>query len=154
MLPVLLAFRLRILRAPPRRPDLPLGVGAADPRGALHALAGLQRLVDLEEVLDLHAVELGQVVDVAQVLLAGVVAGHAEDLGVAALLILHPEHADRAGPRAGTRRSLSAPPFSSFTRNILIVRDRMRQPGIVGWCMSTGASSGSPASPGLSSTKP
>src|SRR6476661_322029 len=86
---------LSLLRAQPRRPDLPLGVGPADPRGALDALAGLQRLVDLEEVLDLHAVELGKVVDVAQVLLAGIVAGHAQHLVITALLVLHPEHADR-----------------------------------------------------------
>ena len=41
--------------------DLALGVGPADPGGALHALPGLERLVDLEEVLDLRPVELGQV---------------------------------------------------------------------------------------------
>src|SRR4029079_12215294 len=54
---LLVLLALRILRALPRRPDLPLGVGAADPGSALHALARLERLVDLEEVLDLHAVE-------------------------------------------------------------------------------------------------
>ena len=97
-----------LLRAPVRRLDLALGVGAADPLRALDALARLQRLVDLEEVLDLHTVELGQVVDVAQVLLAGVVAGHAEDLVVTALLVAHAEHPDGARPdeAAGERRLL------------------------------------------------
>jgi hypothetical protein len=37
-------------------------------------------------------------------LLAGVVAGHAEDLVVPALLVLHPEHADRAGPDQAARK--------------------------------------------------
>ena len=92
-----------VLRPLPGGLDLALGVGPADPGGALDALARLEVLVDLEEVLDLQPVELGQVVDVAQVLLPRVVAGHAEDLVVAALLVLHPEHADRAGPDQAAR---------------------------------------------------
>src|SRR4051794_3715763 len=51
-----------------RRLDLGLGLVATDPVGALDRLAGLQVLVDLEEVLDLQAVELGDVVDVTKVL--------------------------------------------------------------------------------------
>src|SRR5690349_3894244 len=94
---------LLVLRTLVRGSDLALGVRAADPQGALDALAGLEVLVDLEEVLDLHPVELGQVVDVTQVLLARVVTGHAEDLVVATLLVLHPEHPDRAGPDQATR---------------------------------------------------
>jgi hypothetical protein len=47
-------------------------------------------------VLDLKPVEFGQVVKVAQVLLARVARGHAQDLVIAALLVGHPEHADRA----------------------------------------------------------
>jgi hypothetical protein len=42
------------------------------------------RLVSAAEVLDLHPVELRQVADVAQVFLAHVAGGHAEDLVVAA----------------------------------------------------------------------
>src|ERR671921_1949908 len=79
-----------------RRVDLGLGLGVADPLGTLDGLAGLEVLVDLEEVLDLETVELRDVLDVAQVLLAGVGGGHAEDLVVAAGLVGHPEHADRA----------------------------------------------------------
>src|SRR5690625_7468290 len=41
--------------------DLRLGIAAALPVGALDALAGFQILVDLEEVLDLQAVELRDV---------------------------------------------------------------------------------------------
>jgi hypothetical protein len=52
-------------RSHPRRLDLALGVCATHPRRALDALARFEVLVDLEEVLDLHPVELRQVVDVA-----------------------------------------------------------------------------------------
>ena len=76
--------------------DLGLGLGAADPVGALDGLAGLEVLVDLEEVLDLQPVELRDVVDVAQVLQPRVVGRDAEHLVVAAGLVGHPEHADRA----------------------------------------------------------
>ena len=79
-----------------RRPHLVLGVGAADPLGALDGLAGLEVLVDLEEVLDLQPVELRDVVDVADVLEPRVGRGHAQHLVVAAGLVGHPEHADRA----------------------------------------------------------
>ncbi len=44
--------------------DLGLGLFAAGPGGAFDALAGLELLVDLEEMLDLGQVELGQVVDI------------------------------------------------------------------------------------------
>jgi hypothetical protein len=49
-------------------------------------------------VLDLQPVELGHVVDVAQVLQPRVLRRYAQDLVVAALLVGHPEHAD--GPAA------------------------------------------------------
>src|SRR5947199_8509734 len=82
----------------PRGDELRLRLGPADPARALDALAGLEILVHLEEVLDLQPVELGHVVDVAQVLLAWVVGRYAQDLVVAALLVGHPEHADRPAP--------------------------------------------------------
>src|SRR5690606_26883595 len=63
--------------------DLGLGVRAAHPVGPLDRLARLQVLVDLEEVLDLQAVELRHVVDVAQVLHARVRRRHAQQLVVA-----------------------------------------------------------------------
>src|SRR5262249_44387645 len=64
----------------PGQVDLGLRLLAPHPRRAVDALTGLELLVDLEEVLDLGEVELGQVVDVAQVRLARVVGRHAEDL--------------------------------------------------------------------------
>ena len=104
-----------------RRLHLELGLGAADPVGALDGLAGLEVLVDLEEVLDLEAVELRDVADVAQVL--------------------------QAGSLAGTQRTLSSPPASSVMRNMPIARHLIRQPGNVGSCRITIASSGSPSRP-------
>src|SRR6266568_501410 len=76
--------------------DLGLGFGASGPGRPLDALARLELLVDLEEVLDLQPVELGQVVDVAQVLEPWIARRDAEHLVVAALLVGHPEHPDRA----------------------------------------------------------
>ncbi|ETJ20696.1 hypothetical protein Q604_UNBC18390G0002, partial [human gut metagenome] len=60
--------------------------------GALNALARLQVLVDLEEVLDLQAVELADVLDIRTPGGALVRAGHAQDLVIPALLIAHTEH--------------------------------------------------------------
>ena len=87
---------------------LELGLGAPDPVGAFDGLAGLEVLVDLEEVLDLEPVVLGDVVDVAQVLQARVVRGDAQDLVIAAGLVGHAEHADRAAldDTPGERRLL------------------------------------------------
>src|SRR5690606_23571 len=76
--------------------DLGLGLGAADPVGALDRLAGLEVLVDLEEVLDLQAVEVGDVVDVLAPRGALVPRGDAQHLVVAAGLVAHAEHAERA----------------------------------------------------------
>src|SRR6516164_10566310 len=89
------AWLLGVPQALPGRFDLGFGGGAVGPGRALDALPRLQFLVDQEEVLDLHPVELRQVVQVAQVFLARVGGGHAQDLVVAALLVGHPEHAYR-----------------------------------------------------------
>jgi len=53
-----------------RRFHLGFGVGAAGPGRVADALARLEFLVDKKEVLDLEPVELGQVMQVAQVLLS------------------------------------------------------------------------------------
>src|SRR5580693_1972249 len=91
----------------PGRLDLGLGVPAVGPGPSFDALARFQLLVDQEEVLDLQPVEVGQVVEVAQVFLAWVARGHAQDLVVAALLVGHPEHADRAAAdQAAGKRGL------------------------------------------------
>src|SRR5262249_17085687 len=75
--------------------DLHFGVGTAGPARALDRLTGFQGLVDLEAVLDLQAVELRNVVDVTQVFHARVGGRHAQDLVIAAGLVLHAEHPDR-----------------------------------------------------------
>src|SRR5258708_19311787 len=50
----------------PARLDLVIGGRLVYPSSRLDFLAGLQCLVNLEEVVDLQAVELGNVADVAQ----------------------------------------------------------------------------------------
>src|SRR5690606_26937924 len=85
-----------VLGALDRAGDLGLGVGAAHPVGTLDRLAGLEVLVDLEEVLDLQAVEVRDVVDVLAPRGALVTRRHAEHLVVAAGLVAHAEHAQRA----------------------------------------------------------
>src|SRR5690606_26979779 len=72
--------------------------GAVLPAADLRALPGLQPLVDLEEVVDLLALELWQVAQVADVLQARVAGRHAQHLGVRALLVAHPEHRHRPDP--------------------------------------------------------
>ena len=75
--------------------DLFLGVHSTDPGRAFDGLAGLQVLVDLEEVLDFQPVELREVIDITEMVLAWVVRWHADDLVVAAFFVGHAEHADR-----------------------------------------------------------
>ena len=69
-------------------------------------LVGLERLVDLEEVLDLGQQLLGQVGDVVDPVPARLARRHADQLGVLARLVLHVEHAHRPGldPDAGVHR--------------------------------------------------
>src|SRR5665648_417355 len=92
----------RVDRALAGRLDLRLRGGLVDPVGALDGLAGLQILVDLEEVLDLEPVELRHVVDVLAPGRALVAGGHAEHLVVAARLVAHPEHAERTAADQAT----------------------------------------------------
>src|SRR5690606_36845975 len=91
-----------------RPPNLRLSLGPAHPGGALDRLAGLEVFVHLEEVLDLHPLELGDVVEIADVLLPHVSCGKAHDLVVTAGLVTHPEHPDRtaADETTGKRRLL------------------------------------------------
>jgi hypothetical protein len=58
------------------------------------------------------------------------------------------------GSVEGTQRTLSSPPASSVMRNIPMARHLMRQPGKVGSCRMTIASSGSPSRPRVFSMKP
>jgi serine-type D-Ala-D-Ala carboxypeptidase/endopeptidase (penicillin-binding protein 4) len=75
--------------------DLFLRLSAANPGGTLDALAGLEFLVDREEVLDFQPIEFGDMVDVAQMFHAGITGRHTQHLVVATGLIAHPEHAHR-----------------------------------------------------------
>src|SRR6185312_6384512 len=79
-----------------RGADLRLRLGAAGPPLAaeLDPLAGLDRLVDLEEVLDLQPQELVEIGDVAQVRLAWVGARHTDHLRRESDFVAHPEHPD------------------------------------------------------------
>src|SRR5688500_9953319 len=63
--------------------DERLGLGRVGPALGLDPLAGLEVLVVLEEVLDLLARELGDVVHVLDVVPARIARGHRDDLGVA-----------------------------------------------------------------------
>src|SRR6266478_6010427 len=74
-------------RALPARDDLSLRFRAAHPAADLDFLTGLQGLIDLEEVLDLQAVEFRYVVDVAEMTHPRVRRGHAEHLVIQAVLI-------------------------------------------------------------------
>src|SRR5699024_4993286 len=91
-----------------RGDDLLLGRVSTDPAGALDGLAGLQILVDREEVLDLQTLELIHVVNVTQVFLSWVRCRNAQQLVVTARFVTHTEHADGASAdeTARERRSL------------------------------------------------
>jgi hypothetical protein len=89
------------------RLDLRLGRRTVRPPGALDRFAGLEFLVDLEEVLDLEPVEFGHVVDVLHMLPARIRRGHAKYLVVEAILVPHPEHPDHpAGDQAAREGGL------------------------------------------------
>ena len=111
-----------------RRGEDPLGLAAVAPAARLRPLRRLEILVPLEEVLDLVAQLVLDVVDVGDAL-------------------------ERGSP-SGTQRSFSSGPFSSSMWKTPIARTRIRQPGNVGSETSTSASSGSPSSASVPSTKP
>ena len=115
-------------RALTRALNLRLGGRAVGPVRALNGLAWLQVLVNLEEVLDLQAVELGHV--------------------------MMSRKCPSRGSLAGTQRTLSSGPFSSVMWNMPMTRAVIRQPGNVGSSSSTRASSGSPSPPSVSSMNP
>ena len=66
-------------------------------------LVGLERLVDLEEVLDLGAQLRCQVVDVVGVLPARLLGRNADELGVLAGFVAHVQHTERPGLDPDTR---------------------------------------------------
>src|SRR4051812_31604118 len=83
-------LRLRLQVPAPGRLDLLLGRDPPGPAATLHPLARLDLLVDGEEVPDLLPLELGEVDEVAQVLLPRIVRGHAQHLVGRTLLVQHP----------------------------------------------------------------
>src|SRR5258708_31542049 len=76
----------------PARLDLVIGGRLVYPSSRLDFLAGLQCLVNLEEVVDLQAVELGNLPDVAQMGHPRVRRSHPQDLAVVSPLLPLPEH--------------------------------------------------------------
>src|SRR5215471_10204246 len=77
--------------------NLRLGGRAVRPLDGLHHLAGLEGLVNREEVLDLRPLELGYVVNILQVFHPGICCGNAKDLVIRSLFVPHLEHPN--GPR-------------------------------------------------------
>src|SRR5262245_12353929 len=114
---------MRVELALTRQGDLGLRLDATYPGGTLDALARCAFLVDLEEVLNLHPVERGKVMDVTQVLLPRVVERHAEHLVVAALLVAHPEHADRPAANQAARKRRLLDQYQCVER-IAVVAER------------------------------
>src|SRR5438105_10676615 len=89
-----------------RRSEDLLRLVAVAPAARLGPLRRLEILVALEEVLDLVAQLVLDVVDVGDALELRVAERYAEELLVGALLVLHVEDTDRADadPAAGERR--------------------------------------------------
>src|SRR5215472_4666541 len=112
--------------------NLGFGLANPDPGGRLNFFAGLQRLVYLEEMLDLKLIKLGDVGDVAQVSHPRVSSRHAEHLVVIALLIAHPEHADRPAPNlaARERRLLQQ---HQRVKGISVISQRVFDKSVIGW---------------------
>ena len=93
-----------LLGACPGPLDLQFGRLASGPGGSFDRLAGLEVLVDLEEVLDLEPVEFREMAQILEVLEAGIVCRDRDYLVVRALLVGHPEHADCPGPYDAARK--------------------------------------------------
>ena len=94
-------------------------------------LLRLEHLVDVEEVLDLVEQALRQVAEIAHVLVVRVVQRHAQDLGVRTLLVLHPEHADRAHlhPAPGEGRVLEQ---HQHVERVAVEREGVGDEAVVG----------------------
>jgi MFS family permease len=79
--------------------DLRLSLDATNPRQLIiDTFARLQLLVDLEEMLDLQPLEIRNVDDVAQALLAGVARRNTQHLVVATVLVDHQKQPNRSTP--------------------------------------------------------
>jgi tetratricopeptide (TPR) repeat protein len=117
--------------------DLGLRRRPAGPVRALDRLTGLEVLVDLEEMLDLQPVKLGDVVDVLQMRLPRVARRHAKDLVVRALLVGHREHADHPGGHqaAGESRLLKQ---HQGVKRVAVAAQRLVDEPVVGGVPSRG----------------
>src|SRR5215469_5585514 len=95
-------------QARPRGGDLAQGRLPALETRRRGGLTWLERLVYVEEVMDLAAQVGRHVTEIAHLIPARVAEGHADDLGVRALLVFHPEDPDRPGvdQAAGEHRLL------------------------------------------------
>src|SRR5260370_13963302 len=98
-----LSPRMRFGQPGPAREDLVLGGADAHPGGCFDFLARLERLIDLEEMLDLKLIEGGDVADIPEVRHPGIGSCDAQHLVVGTLLIPHPEHADSPAPDQAAR---------------------------------------------------
>jgi hypothetical protein len=94
-------------------------------------LVGLEHLVDVEEVFDLVEEMRTQVVERGDVVVHGVVDRHADDLGVGALLVFHPEHAERAGAHPAARERRVFEEHEGVER-IAVFRERVGDEAVVG----------------------
>jgi hypothetical protein len=118
------------------RPLLALGdllerLGSALEATGVGELAGLELLVHVEEVLDLVGEVVGERVDVLDVVPARIAGGHADDLGVGAGIVLHPEDADGSAshPAAGERGLLQD---HQRVERIAVLAERVVDVAVVG----------------------
>src|SRR5258708_14249987 len=135
LLAALLACGASTLRA---RLDLAIDGRLAYPSSRLDVLAGLQCLGNLEEVVELEAVELGNVADVAQMGHPRIRRSRAQDLVVVAHLVPHPEHPDRSAGDQATREGRLVEKDERVKRGP-VVGERVLDEAIVGRIAGRGA---------------
>src|SRR5690606_7578793 len=110
---------------------LRLRSAAALPVRALDALARLEVLVDLEEVLDLQAVELRDVGELLTAHLTAVTHRHCHDLVVAARLIAHAEHAQRTAADQAAREGRLLEQHQAVQRIPILTEGPLDEPVII-----------------------
>ena len=105
---------------------------ASPQRSTFTHLPGLEILVVLEEVLDLLQRDVGQVGVVLHLVVAlgQLRRGHRDDLLVAAGLVLHQEHADRAHVHDGAGHD-RAGVGDQHVAGIAVVRQRVRDEAVI-----------------------
>jgi hypothetical protein len=93
--------------------------------------ARLERLVDIEEMMDLAAQVDRHVIEVPHLVPARIAQGDADDLGIRALLVFHPEDPDRPGadPAPGEDRLLEQ---HQDIQRVAVLGQRVRNEAVVG----------------------